>query len=217
MSTKPDQLLDPCVPNTNPSAQSHRDRSPRPYHRRSSDVSNRIHDCRSSLSSSSRSQAIASSTSTARDRRASSYSPALESKRRKDTTSSGDSGTEADDEKPLLKALTAPPLRPRKGLKDSRGAGPDPLGSPLLTSSSLDEGGLISAAGPYALERRRRRRSSALVVTETEDEKARAKRQRREKAEVLRRVAETVLLGWIGYMSVVGSEADAGRGEEFLL
>ena len=201
MSTKPDQLPNSPVL----SEPSRSERSPHPYHRRSGDVPDRIHDCHFSAS---RSQAIASSTSTVRERQAANYFPPVESKRRKDATSSGDSGTEADDEKPFLRAITAPPLRPRKGLKDLRGAGLDPLASPLLTPTSLDEAGSRSA-GPYGS----RRRSGPRTITETEDEKARAKRRRRGRAELWRRVAETVSLGLIGYTSVVGSGPDVVQGE----
>src|SRR5579871_4298756 len=57
----------------------------------------------------------------------------IASKSRNSTTSS-DSGTEADDESfTIVKALPPAPLRPRKGLRDTKGTNVDAAVSPLLT------------------------------------------------------------------------------------
>jgi len=114
--------------------------------------------------------------------------------RRKDTESADDSGTEADDEKGLfLLGLPAPPMRPRKGLKDHRGAE-----SPLLTPSILDDDHRRSALGGLA-----KRRTSVQSETTTDEEtvKLREKFTRKRRAELIRRISETVLLVVVCYLS----------------
>jgi hypothetical protein len=123
-------------------------------------------------------------------------------------SSPSDSGTEADDERPLvlLKGLPAPPLRPRKGLNDNCGSGAEAaLSSPLLTPSYLDE------------ERRRRpsaerssTRSPSRSRTRPNEESARLveeKYRRRRRAELLRRGLETVCLGGAGCLNICRTPA----------
>lgn len=114
-------------------------------------------------------------------------------KRRKDSTTPSDSGSEADDESgPLLKSLPAPPLRLRKGLKNEAAIGTP---SPLLTPSYLDD------------EKRReffeasfKRRASLQSHTSTDEETltVRDKFRKRRRAELIRRLTETILLLSIG-------------------
>ncbi|KAL8871460.1 MAG: hypothetical protein Q9174_002712 [Haloplaca sp. 1 TL-2023] len=118
-------------------------------------------------------------------------------KRRKVSTSPSDSGTEADDESgPFLKGLPAPPTRLRKGLKD------DPfLGtlSPLLTPSYLDDTrrrDLFEAqVDPRADVPNRKASHGGEASTE------RDKFRRRRRAELIRRITETILLLSIGCLT----------------
>lgn len=106
---------------------------------------------------------------------------------RYDSTTSSDSGTEADDESgPFLKGLPAPPPKLRKGLKDGTTIGTP---SPLLTPSYLDE-----ERQKEALEARFKRRTSS-------DEKTtriREKFTKRRRAELIRRTTETTLFLSVG-------------------
>lgn len=112
------------------------------------------------------------------------------------TTSSSDSGTEADDESGVvLKGLPAPPLRWRKGLRQNEGHVTE---SPLLTPSYFDDD-----------ERRRfiecqLRGNPTLQDSALKDEEVlriRQKYTRRRRAELVRRTSETVLLGVVGYVA----------------
>ena len=116
-------------------------------------------------------------------------------KRRKDSTSPSDSGTEADDEKgAFLTGLPAPPPRPRKGLKEGYGTS-----SPLLTPSYLDD-----ANRTAGIEANQRRRASFQSQASTDDEttKLREKFTRKRRAELIRRITETLLLGFIVYIAI---------------
>ena len=117
-------------------------------------------------------------------------------KRRKKSTTPSDSGSEADDESgPLLKTLPAPPLRLRKGLKDESALGTP---SPLLTPSYLDD-----EKRRVSFEASFKRRASLQSHTST-DEEALAiqdKFRKRRRAELLRRLTETVLLLSIGFVA----------------
>lgn len=111
-----------------------------------------------------------------------------------DLTSPSDSGTEADDERGVfLKGLPAPPIKWRKGLKDS-----GDTASPLLTPSYLDDD-----ERRLALEHQWRRSQAPAGPDNVEDEslKIREKFRRRRRAELLRRITETVLLGTVGYIA----------------
>lgn len=118
--------------------------------------------------------------------------------RRRHSTSSSDSGTEADDESGgLLKGLPAPPVKLRKGLKDASGTP-----SPLLTPSYLDDDSRRLA---LAWQTRRRKSLQSPVCTDEETLQIRDKFTKRRRAELLRRVTETILLGFVGGIAC-GSE-----------
>lgn len=114
------------------------------------------------------------------------------------STSSSDSGTEADDESGvILQSLPAPPLKFRKGLKGQDGEGTT---SPFLTPSYLDD-----ESKRLELDRQLGRYSSLQNSPSTDDErrKIREKFTRRRRAEFLRRLSETLLLGAVGYISSI--------------
>ncbi len=120
-----------------------------------------------------------------------SYFDADSRTRRKFVTSPSDSGTEADDESGgILRGLPAPPIKQRKGLKE-----PSAITSPLLTPSYLDDESWRSA---QERQLRRRRSLQSPSVTDEETKKTRNKFTKRRRAELLRRVTETLLLGSIG-------------------
>lgn len=115
-------------------------------------------------------------------------------KRRKQSLTPSDSGTEADDESgAILLGLPAPPLRPRKGLKGLNGSD---SASPLLTPSYLDIEHRILAS---KLKAKRRSSLSSLSCTDEETTKFRQKFNKRRRAELIRRVTEAILLGSIGF------------------
>ncbi|KAL8721275.1 MAG: hypothetical protein Q9225_002017 [Loekoesia sp. 1 TL-2023] len=121
------------------------------------------------------------------------YSDIDNRKRRKDSTTPSDSGTEADDESgPLLKGLPAPPVRPRKGLKNEATFGTP---SPLLTPSYLDD-----EKRREALEAQFKRRSSLQSHTSTDEETLRIREKfvKRRRAELIRRTTETTLFLSVG-------------------
>ncbi len=124
------------------------------------------------------------------------YFDADHRKRRKNTSSPSESGTEADDEKAgSLLRLPAPPARLRKGLKGLNSSG---TASPLLTPSYLDE-----EPRRLGLESRKRRRESLQSPTYTDEETVRLREKfvRRRRAELIRRISETILLGSVGFIS----------------
>lgn len=109
------------------------------------------------------------------------------------STSPSDSGTEADDESgPILKGLPAPPIKWRKGLRAEEGQG---TASPLLTPSYLDDD-----ERRLVVERQLARSATTRTASTSNDEilKIREKFTRRRRAELLRRISETVLLGLVG-------------------
>ncbi|KAF2280736.1 uncharacterized protein EI97DRAFT_471743 [Westerdykella ornata] len=170
-------------------------RSPHPYHRHQHRSSpSGPPSSKSSIDNSLRTTPVAISDEDGRRRR------------RRISQSPSASGTEADDEAyAFVKALPAPPLRPRKGLRDVRGAGVEgPSMSPLLTPSQVDEEGK-----KYGVEYFRRRRGKGSVGEETAtlDEEARKARERyikRRRNELLRRTTETGLLVCIAVLTVRG-------------
>ena len=98
-----------------------------------------------------------------------------------------ESGTEADDERPtsFVKALPAPSLRPRKGLK----AG-EQNEDALLTPSQLDDEGRRLSQGYFRIQKPE---TGSQEEIQAEQEKL----QRRRFAEFLRRTSEVVLMGVI--------------------
>lgn len=124
-------------------------------------------------------------------------------KRRKSSTSPSDSATEADDESGgVLRGLPAPPLRLRKGIKDPRGPG---IWSPLLTPTFLDEDERKLSMG-----RQSRSHDSLQSPPLTDEERSRVqvKFTRKRRAEFLRRLSETVLLGSVGCIAC-GRESES--------
>lgn len=126
-------------------------------------------------------------------------------RRKRESQSPSESGTEADDEGyQFVKALPAPPLRPHKGLRDAKGLR-DELLSPLLTPTQIEE-----EARKYSNEFFEGGKKSARVgITSAIDEEAKAARQKyikRRRNEVVRRTTETALLAGIGLLAVNGCE-----------
>lgn len=116
-------------------------------------------------------------------------------KRGRSWSSTSDSGTEADDESGsggMLRGLPAPPLRLRKGIKDSRVLG---TYSPLLTPSYLDEPShrFLHNQTPKRFGDQQR-----LLSDDQESVRIREKFTRRRRAELLRRITETLVLGSVG-------------------
>lgn len=170
-------------------------RSPHPYHRRRKDLRKTETSNESSSNDFSRtSLGPTDGTISDEDGR----------KRRKISPSPSESGTEADDEGyGFVKALPAPPLRPRKGLRDSRGSGIDGATSPLLTPALIDEEGRKSAA-EYFRARKDGARTGAASPTDDEARAARQKYLKRRRNELIRRTTESALLGIIGMLAVHG-------------
>ena len=120
------------------------------------------------------------------------YFDADSRKRRKQLDSSSESGTEADDEKgAFLSSLPAPPVRPRKGLKEGYGSV-----SPLLTPSYIDEATQKSSLDEELLYRETQPGGATKI---DEAVKIRDKFLRRRRAELARRLTETVLLGFLSF------------------
>lgn len=111
----------------------------------------------------------------------------------RNTTTSSESGTEADDESfAVARALPPAPLRPRKGLRDTKGTSLDGAVSPLLTPTKLDEDAQAAdyfrSHGAHGADR---------TGPDEETKAARAKFIKRRRAELLRRVAETSTLAFL--------------------
>lgn len=107
------------------------------------------------------------------------------------STSSSESGTEADDERGrFLRALPAPPVRARKGLRDIPFEDPTPQPSPLHTppASEIDDKQL--SFQPRGKEGFRK----------LNGEVEREKYFKRKRSEVVRRITETVLFLTIGLL-----------------
>ena len=205
MPTRPQEPLPHDIGPGGAETRSRFARSPHPYHRQSFDLPDRIHSNQwllPDIQSSRDSLALQG-----RQLHVPAYFDYDGRKRRKSTTSPSDSGTEADDERPLLRALTAPPSRPRKGLKDHRGTDSDPQGSPLLTPSPLEDERDRSLPTRAYRERRRSR-----STTKADGTKAKEKQRRRGHAEYGRRILETALLGLSGYLSFQASGQNVGQG-----
>jgi hypothetical protein len=169
-------------------------RSPHPYHRRQ-------HAERTKIAQSSE-----SSTNSSLQPTLNSHGVTLSGedgrKRRKLSESPSASGTEADDEGyGFVKALPAPPVRSRKGLRDSRGSGIDGIPSPLLTPSQVDDEGRRLSAEYCRL---RKSKSGQPGPAEEEERTAREKYRRMRRNELFRRTTETVLLGVIGLLAIRG-------------
>jgi hypothetical protein len=106
---------------------------------------------------------------------------------------SSDSGTDADDEGGgFLKVLPAPTLRPRKGLRTGESDG---TASPLLTPSTLD----VDLRKFLAQHSKGTGKPESQSDPSKETKWVREKNTRKKIAEILRRISETSLLGFVGY------------------
>ncbi|KAL5391473.1 hypothetical protein DPSP01_001337 [Paraphaeosphaeria sporulosa] len=170
-------------------------RSPHPYHRRQ-------HELRTSQPSSQSSSNDLSRTTGPTS--LGTPSEEGEKKRRRVSRSPSESGTEADDEGyGFVKALPAPPLRPRKGLRDARGSGLEGDATPLLTPSQVDEEGR-KLSMQYFQPSKEGSRTGEPSPTDDEAKAARQKYLKRRRNEIVRRTTETALLGVIGMLAVGG-------------
>ncbi|KAI9796045.1 MAG: hypothetical protein M1833_006553 [Piccolia ochrophora] len=110
--------------------------------------------------------------------------------------SPSDSGTEADDESAtLLKGLPAPPTKPRKGLRDSRGADAEAISSPLPTPTLLHANSKsFSTDFDAALQEG----GGAPRAAADEARRLSKDHQRRRRAEVIRRSLEICFVFLLG-------------------
>lgn len=176
-----------------PPNQQHRlSRSPHPYHRHRFNV---LQDNGTSPNLSRR-LLLASTSPSPRPNtgeESEAYFDADHRKRRKQSSSPSDSGTEADDERgATLLGLPAPPTRLRKGLIGAYRSG---TASPLLTPSYLDEEARSLVSKPSS---QRRASLQSQSCTDEDTKKTREKFTRRRRAELIRRVSETILIGLVG-------------------
>ncbi|KAF2809953.1 uncharacterized protein BDZ99DRAFT_498182 [Mytilinidion resinicola] len=171
-------------------------RSPHPYHRRQTDIAPSNLSSESSNSDSPPRTTL--KTPQSGSDREHTISDEEEKGRRKIFRTPSDSGTEADDEGySFVRALPAPPARPRKGLRDSRGSGIDGVSTPLLTPSQVDEEG----------KRFPRQFKAGLEGPSPSDDEAKAARQKylkRRRAELVRRSTEVGLLALLGLLVIRG-------------
>lgn len=192
-------------------------RTPQPYLRQQAELPDRIHINRSAqlYTQPPRHDPGASQPSSnfrprVRPQYSSGYFSSHSQKASRARAASSDSGTEADDEKPLLKALTAPPPQPRKGLKIPRGSSAENLSSPLLTPSFLEK----ERSRLERRQEREKRRGSGKAVSEEDTQQARARQKRRQRAEYARRILETALLLAVGVLSWTGGLISSAEGTE---
>lgn len=164
-------------------------RSPHPYIRQQSDV---LQDSGNALVS-----PTVVNSSLNNEKNEYTYFDADHRKRRKGSSSPSDSGTEADDERgrSSLPGLPAPPVRPRKGLKGSNDSA---TASPLLTPSYLDaESRRLDSKAQTKLWGSLQSPSCA----DEETIKLRQKFNQKRRAELIRRVSETILMGVVGFIA----------------
>ncbi|MCJ1233861.1 hypothetical protein MMC14_001819 [Varicellaria rhodocarpa] len=186
-------------------------RSPHPYHRQSIDISKEIisngfkHKTRHAAPSPLSPIVAPSAINTYRD--GLEYFDTDSRKRRKVSASPSGSGTEADDERgSLLKGLPAPPTRPRKGLKASGHLTTSATQSPLLTPSCIDTEERKVAGERHFKTRGGLQKTGALNYDEVQ--KVREKLTRRKRAELLRRISESICIMIVGYITVRGTHTD---------
>lgn len=182
-------------------------RSPHPYHRRKGTITDAALITRSTSFQGNKLPLI-----TGLDRQ---EGHNLSRDERHRSTSPSDSGTEADDESGVvLKSLPAPPIRWRKGLRTFDGK---ETASPLLTPSYLDDEDKRLAV-ECELNLHTKLRSPSL--TDEGNIKIREKFSQRRRAELLRRISETALLGFVGLVSYNSSLLVSGgiqrSGKRFL-
>lgn len=169
-------------------------RSPHPYHRHHQDIRQDITALAEYSLDGLAHQNVGISLRLQETESPTTYFDADHRKRRKRSYTPSDSGTEADDEKgALLKGLPAPPLKPRKGLKEGYGTS-----SPLLTPSYLDD---ADRRALFEADTRRRASVHSRVSGEDEKSELREKYTKKRRAELARRVTETLLLCVIVYIA----------------
>lgn len=176
-------------------------RSPHPYHRRQAELRSLNQSSESSSNDFIQPSALTSSKSGSdRDQTISNDDDART--RRKSSRTPSDSGTEADDEGySFVRALPAPPMRPRKGLRDLGGNGFDGGVSPLLTPSQVDEERRKLLAEYFKSSKEE---FDGPSPTDEEARTARQKYLKRRRAELIRRTTETGLLVVTGLMVING-------------
>ncbi|KAJ4988395.1 phosphatidate cytidylyltransferase [Stagonosporopsis vannaccii] len=174
-------------------------RSPHPYLRHRADLSNTQTPSSTSSNNTSASRTPPRSsgrTISDEDRR---------KRRKRASQSPSESGTEADDEGyQFVKALPAPPLRPRKGLRDRKGLREEGL-SPLLTPTQIEEE-VRKFSEEYFQNKKDSAQTGDASPTDKEAKVARQKYIKRRRNEVVRRATETGLLAGIGFLAVNGCE-----------
>lgn len=170
-------------------------RSPNPYHRRKSDL----------LEPTSRVSPLqALHTKRSNNGRGSNVSGSRRA-------SASESGTEADDESgALIKALPAPPYRPRKGLRSASSTAGEPL-TPSLAPLRLEDD-LITFSDLGVPKSPLQKYIPEIKHEEPTPEKARAGKRRR--GEVIRRVSEVTFLGLLGVL-VLGYQGIWWRMDNF--
>ena len=185
-------------------------RSPHPYSRRSFDVPERLQLNRQSRPNPLELSADRFPRANRRNYVQKTTAGLVKSK--ENHTSPSDSGTEADDERPLLKALTAPPLRPRKGLKSAKGSTAEPFASPLPTPSTAEDEGKTLQWGQLA----GKGQNLGQWTVKQRSGKENTRRKRYGRAEFLRRALEATLLAAVGYINLFENEGDVIRSNEDL-
>jgi hypothetical protein len=189
-------------------------RSPHPYHRRKPDQPLVLHpdtrdQDRDDESSPTPTRTTDTTDNTGIIQRRTNKKPSL---------TPSESGTEADDEGyGFIKALPAPPLRPRKGLRDGKATGFDGDVTPLLTPTKLDEEDRRFSFDRPVSKRLENDRTS----TDEDIRAARAKFVKRRRAELHRRISEVLLLAFIGFLilcneSIRASLSSWHRGKDSL-
>lgn len=118
--------------------------------------------------------------------------------------SPSESGTEADDEGyQFVKALPAPPLRPRKGLRDRQGLGREEGLSPLLTPTQIEEE-VRKYSDEYFNGKKAAFQGGETSPPNEEAKAARQKYIKRRRNEIIRRTTESALLAAIVILAFGG-------------
>jgi hypothetical protein len=166
-------------------------RSPHPYHRQKSELANASERFSAIPPPNRPFRSAASTDHEAPD------SQAMVSEGGRESTNS-DSGSEADDEH-FLKGLPAPRLRPPKGLRGADGSlsnTPSPLLSPAILDEAIQEGFGSST----------RTSTSPEALNEKELQKAVEMLRQKRKVEIVRRVTESGILGFVAVILCLNPE-----------
>lgn len=167
-------------------------RSPHPYHCKQSELQ---FSTTSNLASGE--QPSASLPWQSQDGAGAAHDGVEEQDARRPSKASSESGTDAEDETyHYIRALPAPPLKPRKGL---RGAKEEGLATPLLTPSTLEDYAKAFQSEYFPTHEEDERKATS---AEEEARQAKAKFFKRRQAEVIRRVCECAFVAAVG-LSVI--------------